>query len=258
VNSLNHLQRDFIDSVFQLDGAATQSILSQLNGTTQLSIKEQFKIYQQSIHDGLTNALQQIYPVCTELVGERYFYSMARKYILSNPSRSPDLTDYGESFSKYIKHHPVITTVPYLSDMAKLEWAYHRAFHAPNETGFNIESIYKYSAEQLTKCIFFLPDSHHFISSHFPIDRIWEMHQTANEDSLEIEKHAGYYFVFRKSYEIHIDRLTKHEYLFLKAVKQNIPFIEIYDQLADETIASKLLVHSLQMGWINHFTPENI
>lgn len=256
MNSLNHLQRNFIDSVFKLDATCTQNILNQLDETALLSTKEQLFIYQQSIHDGLINALQQIYPVCVKLVGDRYFYSMAKKYVLSTPSRSADLSHYGKSFSTYIKQHPVLTSVPYLSDIAKLEWAYHQIFHAKNETELNIESIYKYSAEQLTKCIFSLPISHHFITSHFPVDRIWEMHQSTSEDSLNIEESAGYYFVFRRSYEIHIDRITKQEYIFLKAIKQHKPFIEIYHQLADENITSSLLIRSLQMGWINHFTPD--
>ena len=55
---------------------------------------------------------------------------MARAHVEDEPPRSAVLMRYGASFPAFVAHFPPAASVPYLADMASLEWAWHVAYHA--------------------------------------------------------------------------------------------------------------------------------
>lgn len=253
MNNLTGFQHKFMDTVFKQNNASALSLKQQLTNTQQLSASEQLTIYTRGIHDGLINAMSQIYPVCEKLVGPRFFYSMAKQYILSFPSTAPDLAKYGDSFSEFIDSYQAADITPYLSHIAKLEWAYHRVFHAKDEPEFKIDEIYNFTVEKITECIFSLPDSHYFIESKYPLDKIWEINQLNSEKNLNIDISDRYFFIFRQGFSIHINELSRNEFLFLRAINKHKTFIEIFEQFSSEFDPSSMLIRCLQRGWINRF-----
>ena len=259
MNNLVEFQHYFIDTVFQRNTGSSAMLEDQLNSTEKLSVSEQLNIYTQGISDGLINAMSQIYPVCEKLVGPRFFYNMAKQYILSFPSSSPDLAKYGDSFSKFISSHQAADSIPYLSDITKLEWAYHKVFHAEDEPEFNLESIYNFSAEEITECVFSLANSHHFINSKYPLDKIWQINQSDTEEDINLNISNRHFIIFRQEFSIHIDELSRNEYLFLRSINQHKTFIEIYAEFSSEFEPSSMLILCLQRRWISRFQkPEQL
>ncbi len=63
-----------------------------------------------------------IYPVCCQLVGEIFFNATALSFINQCPCLSPDLGDYGKQFPDFIANFEPVKHLPYLSDVAHLEW----------------------------------------------------------------------------------------------------------------------------------------
>ena len=118
--SLHELQKQFSSSLKNDDGAISNYI----------SNPSHFKIYQNSILGTLQKALKEIYPVCLKLVGDEFFLDMVTIYINENPSFSPDLNEYGATLPNFINQFKPAETLAYLSDVTKLEWAWHRAYHA--------------------------------------------------------------------------------------------------------------------------------
>jgi len=251
MNSLAKFQVDFINASLLNNEQAIYSLKHTLRETPQLTTDAQISIYTNSINSGLVNALSNIYPVCEKLVGERFFHIMVLEYIQSYPSLSPDLANYGADFSLYLSSNKAVNSVPYLSDVAKLEWSYHRAFHSKDESEFDINTLAKYTAEQLTNCIFLLPASHKLIQSNYPVDDIWRINQTENEEQLILDDEPVYLFLYRKQHEIHIDKITKIEFIFLQKINSQQPFLDVCEQLTETAELSALLAKSLQSGWIN-------
>lgn len=253
MNNLTGFQHNFMDTVFQHNNAAALSLKQQLKCTEKLSASDQLNIYTQGIHDGLINAMSQIYPVCEKLVGSGFFYCMTKQYILSSPSTAPDLAKYGNSFSDFIDSYQAADSTPYLSHIAQLEWAYHRVFHAKDEPEFKIDPIYNFSVEKITECIFSLPDSHHFIESRYPLVKIWEMNQSDTGTNINFDISDRYFFIFRQGFSIHINEISKNETLFLNEINKHKTFIEIFEKFSSEFDPSSLLIHCLQRGWISRF-----
>ena len=88
-------------------------------------------VHRDTMLASLTHALESIYPACLRIVGPEFFRAMARRFASEVPSTSADLNDYGASFPDWLTRFPPAQELPYLPDVARLDWALHRARHEP-------------------------------------------------------------------------------------------------------------------------------
>ena len=77
-----------------------------------------------------SNALKSRFPVVEKIVGEEFFAAMARAFVTEKPPRSPLLAGYGDEFPAFIAAFAPARELPYLADVAQLEAARTRAYHA--------------------------------------------------------------------------------------------------------------------------------
>ena len=90
-----------------------------------LSAVQRIEIYRNNSIAARMNALRDIYPVCKVIVGEKCFNSLARHFVLANPSLQSDLNTYGETFFEELHQTltlPGFEEFEYLPDLARLEW----------------------------------------------------------------------------------------------------------------------------------------
>lgn len=80
------------------------------------------RIYRHSCSETQIAALRTAYPAVWALVGETFFAQTADGYRRAYPSRSGNLQVFGEHFAAYLRTLPQLRGVPYLPDVAKLEW----------------------------------------------------------------------------------------------------------------------------------------
>jgi len=89
-----------------------------------------FAVYRNNVVVSLVAALADTFPVVRELVGEEFFTAMARLYVAEQPPLSPVLAHYGDGFADWVVQFEPAAAVPCLADMARLERARVRAYHA--------------------------------------------------------------------------------------------------------------------------------
>ncbi len=87
-------------------------------------------IYRNNVRHAHVGALAAIFPAIRALVGEGYFDGMAAEFSNASPPMSAILAGYGASFSDHLAGRPELSRVPFLPDVARLEWAMNEAFHA--------------------------------------------------------------------------------------------------------------------------------
>jgi hypothetical protein len=87
-------------------------------------------VYRNNVAHSLIEALSARFPVICRLVGTDFFAALARLYIDADGPRSPVLAEWGESFADYLSGFPPLAAYPYMGDVARIEYARGRAFHA--------------------------------------------------------------------------------------------------------------------------------
>jgi hypothetical protein len=88
-----------------------------------------FLVHRNTVLSGLCEALRLSYPVTDKLVGGTFFDQAALAYARRHPPREPVLARYGAGFAGTLATHQGAGDLPYLADVARLEWAVDQAGH---------------------------------------------------------------------------------------------------------------------------------
>ncbi|WP_417599725.1 DNA-binding domain-containing protein [Pararhodobacter oceanensis] len=94
------------------------------------AVERRFLVYRNNVQHGLCSALSQRFPVVERLVGAEFFTAMGRAFAASHPPQTPVMIDWGAEFARFIEAFPPAAGLPYLGDVARLEWARGLAYHA--------------------------------------------------------------------------------------------------------------------------------
>ncbi len=142
-----------------------------------------FNVYRNNTAVSLTEAIADTYPVVRELVGDDFFDAMARAYVGENVPASPVLIDYGEEFADCIDGFEQAAAVPFLADVARVEWAWVQAYHAADRTSLHAEALQTVDPEALGEARLELHPSLHLIQSEWPAISIWSAHQNTDTEA---------------------------------------------------------------------------
>ena len=177
MNSLREQQESFARSVMVgVDESYASTICE--NG---LSGARRLGIYQNGISVGLRNALAGVYEVVQKLVGDEYFAHLAEHYVRGHPSTSGNVHDFGENLPQFLETISELEALPYLSDVARLEWAYHAAFHSPIGEMLNIDKLAQVPESKYERLHLLLSPACFLLRSDFPVLRIWQVNQDEYE-----------------------------------------------------------------------------
>jgi Putative DNA-binding domain len=157
--------------------------------------------------------LTNTYPTILELVGEEFFSAMACIFVEKNESHSGNLHQDGELFPSFLATFPHVSDLPYLSDVAKLDWAIHLAHYSIDSNSIGIETLASYTPEQFGQLSLVLHPAIAIVKSeHWPIYQILMMHHGENPANLN----AGgeQVWVWRDHWQL----LSSNDTLFLESL----------------------------------------
>jgi hypothetical protein len=138
-------------------------------------VARRFSVYRNNVQHGLTRALAARFPVVEQLVGAEFFAAMARVFIADALPSNPVLLHWGEAFPAFLESFPPVGHLLWLADVARLELARGRAYHAADAVPVAPESLAAADPERLRLTLH--PSVALFTSPH-PAVRIWEAHQS--------------------------------------------------------------------------------
>ncbi|NBZ86352.1 HvfC/BufC N-terminal domain-containing protein [Stagnihabitans tardus] len=150
-----------------------------LGGAAPVGISDpaRFAIYRNNVHVGLLAALSARFPVTEAVLGPAFFREAARAFLRQSPPLTPVLADWGEDFPDHLSH---LAEVPaYVPDLARLEAAWTRAYHAADAAPLTLEGL---ASLDLDRGMALHPAAQ-VLASAWPVGRIWAAHQgnTAQE-----------------------------------------------------------------------------
>jgi hypothetical protein len=253
MTSLAEIQDLFRDAVFETDAEqpAMNALSQHIDSTPGLSSIQHLEIYRRTVIGTLQRALGEIYPVCRRLVGEQFFAGMARIFARQYPSESPDLADYGKQFDAFITTFEPARELPYLADVARLEWCWHRAFHAPDEPALDPNSFSAVPVDDIERIVFWLPRSARLLQSVYPVEQIWKVNQPDWKGDLNVDlDHGGLnMIIWRQGNDMRIDELNDAAWDFLRKINDGAAMAD----LTRISSLDKLLPDCVQHGWIGGF-----
>jgi hypothetical protein len=144
-------------------------------------------IYRNNVLLRLTKSLRETYPVVCRLVDERFFDYAADAYIRTALPTEGCLSDYGDTFPAFLAAFRAASSLPYLPDLASLEWCVHCALRAAPLPTLRIESLAAQNCDPAMLRLRIAPWLG-YLASRYNVDRIWAAHQPEGlPGSLQVE-----------------------------------------------------------------------
>jgi hypothetical protein len=184
-----------------------------------------FRVYRNNVYAGLIDVLAGRFPVVARLVGEEFFRAMARVYVEREPPSSAVLLRYGASFANFIAGFPPAAEVPYLADMAALEWLRHSAYHAADAAPLPLHELAS-AADHAADAVLTFHPSLGIVRSPYPIVSIYELNASSGEVPRARLTGREDALVARSGLEVEIRRLPQGGAPFIVALKERRPIGE--------------------------------
>lgn len=181
-----------------------------------LSADQRLQVYRNNMQSALIASLRSVYPVTERLVGEAFFDAAAHAYLKTNPSHSGNVQDYGGAFSQFLNGFGPAGSLPYLGDVAALEWRRLQTALAPPHTPMDLVALAAVPKELQPELHFRHQPAARAFCSHFPVLTIWEYCQSASpEQDLDVDLSGECVLFARPALDVYMRRLTPGEYAFL-------------------------------------------
>lgn len=227
MQTLCEFQQGFARAVF--DTRAAERFASQVHARG-LSGPRRIQVYRNNLFANLSAALAATYPVTQRLVGEAYFQQVATAYVQQFPSVSGDIHRYGDRFGEFLDQRPDAVEHPYLTDVAALEWAYHRVFHSTQSPGMDLETLSTVPQADYPWLRFRLNKAARLLASSYPILRIWQVNQADwhGDQSVSLTEGPIHLLVKREAFQVAFHPLEAGEYVLLQELNKGETLAEAH------------------------------
>lgn len=186
-----------------------------------LAPRERLAVYRNTYLLTLVRALRLSYPAVERLVGAEFFEAAARGFIAGAPPRSSWLDEYGAGFAGFLERFAPAASLPYLGDVARLEWTVSRALRAPDAEPLDLAALAAVPVADQAGLRLLPQPSLSLLATQHPADAIWRAVLEEDEAALaalDLSAGPAWLLVQRGSAGVEVLRLAEPLWRFVHAL----------------------------------------
>jgi len=176
----------------------------------------------------LSEALASIYPATVSLVGQDCFSALAGSFVEQYPPSDPVLSLYGSNFADWLEARAELSDFPYLPGIARLEWTWNTAFHAPDAEPMTPDMMMQLASDGQEEGLLALHPSLHLIKSDYPVSDIREfaLNPASHPDGIRLEAGPSHIMILRPELQVQISEIDSGSYALLQALQKTSDLTE--------------------------------
>ncbi|HVO03667.1 MAG TPA: DNA-binding domain-containing protein [Candidatus Cybelea sp.] len=179
--ALRELQRQFARGMWSPSESGT--IEAWIEGDA-IAEADRLSIYRNTMTGVITNAMRLTYPVVERLVGAKFFAGAVGIFMAANLPRSAYLNAYGADFAAFLAGFTPAASLPYLPDVAALEWAVAGAAAADDAPALDARDLAGFDPIALEALRLIPHPSLRLVRLTTPADTIWRILTAGDEAEL--------------------------------------------------------------------------
>jgi hypothetical protein len=194
--------------------------LSALEITGPFTVPQLMSLYRNNFYISLSEYLLNCFPTVEALVGEAFFSQLAKAFILKCPLECASVEFYGAGFSEFIAGCEQAYSVPYLADIAQLDWAFDQAKSVVVFDDFPFAQLQLLNEHQQLRLYFQLQPKLKLMASNFPALSIWQGVKKGNLDNIDMQE--AEFVMIKPDAQIgaQCSKISIQEFDFLNQVQQ--------------------------------------
>lgn len=208
-----------LQRIFRATVTSADDILADRVNASRGPVSRRIAVYRNTVQKSLADVLAAAFPVTQRIVGVRFFHALATDFAVRHPPTVPQLSLYGAGFPDFIATHPQAQELPYLADVAWMEWARGEAYFAADALPLDPGALSAVPVEKLSEVKLFLHPAARLIRSFFPIFRIWSVNQPEILDVPAVDMHVSEnVLISRPQYEVFVRKIAAADAAFLSCL----------------------------------------
>ena len=174
------------------ESAASFSPLASLLAPSQFTPAQLVSIYRNNFIISLKQLLQQLFPVTQTLVGRDYFIQTSAQFIHQCALKEAHLNHYGSQFVSFLEQLNALEAMPFVVQMAALEWHLDRISHIYYEPNFDFTRLAQVDEDDYLNIQFTLASSCELLTSNINLIALHADLSAATRDAIKLTNVAHY------------------------------------------------------------------
>jgi hypothetical protein len=255
--SLRELQERFFASIARTPGAGPVSfdpvLVECIAERGPLGAAARVEIYAQMYYARLFDVLKEDFPRVAAILGGDRAHAVISAYLAQHPSTHPSLRQLGCCFPDFLRNCQETAELPFLVDLAMLEWARLEVFDAPDAEPLRVEHLQSLTPEEWPGLTLRLIPALRVVQSEWPVHEIWQAAEAEDAPTLyELHPDRTTLRVWRNGFSVYHTKIDALEYAVLTHVMAGESFAAVCGALesllpAEETATC---IGSLLLRWI--------
>jgi hypothetical protein len=185
-----------------------------------LSPMQRVGFYRTNVFGNYLDGLRATYRCVENLVGGGCFAYYAERFIRETPSRSGDLNRYGGEFADFLASNPIADQLPYLPDVARLEWLLDEVFYEADHAPLDLQRLAQVPEEWYGELRFELHPACRLLRSPYPVRRIWEVSQPgySGDQTVSLDSGCDHLLLRREGFDPVVEAVSAAEFALFTAL----------------------------------------
>lgn len=249
MNKLLRMENKFQDYLLH----ANPEILQHVVSTSKVPADVRLGIYSYAYRVRLQEALMSSYPVLQIYLGYEQFEELCNAYIDLRPSQCRSIRWFGDQLAEFLRHQPIYKELPYLSELAQLEWTMALVFDAADSDVLHLEDMQHIPPEAWGSMQLRIHPSAHRLALSWNVVQIWRAiidEQTPAKPQQSESTVA--WILWRKELLSQYSSIPDDEAWAINAMIDGLTFGELCEGLCQWVDEQNAGMHaaSLLKGWI--------
>lgn len=200
-------------------------------------------------------ALLESFPAVHHVVGERAFTGMVYRFLPELPEKEYNLNRVGRALADFLRRDPLTERLPFLSDLATLEWRLVEAFHAPSLEPFELGRCAEWREVDWRRAQFRFQPAVSVTCSNWPIREIWQARTLPlQEIKIDLVGRTDRVLVYRRGLAVECESLGESEAKLLCSLLGGLRLGEALEAIepgeAEDTDLSQWFARWVSLGLI--------
>ncbi len=241
---LRAVQQAFLRGVLTRQEDVPEGLRPLLRQPPAGSIDARWQVYAHGFLARLVEAIENDYPTLAKVLGSGPLRSLTARYLLRFPPRSHDLGRFGDRLAAFLETDALAGDLPFLADLARLEWAVAEAFVASDLPELSWADLARLGPEAATEAPLTLRPGTALVSSMWPILEIWSCRDQPTEAiDVPLSRAARAVLVSRRGIEIVCRPAASLEVVLFRATESGRRLADVLD---DDGERVEELVHAFR------------
>jgi Putative DNA-binding domain len=183
--------RPALDALARKGELERPSLDDLFTGDERMPAADRLDIYANMYFFRLLDCLREDYPKVAAVLGGDRFHNLVTDYLLRHPSDRPDLRHLGRHLPGFVATHDLSAEYPYLSDLARLEWARADVFDAADAQPIGREELSRLPQDRAGEARLGLIPAFELLRFEHDVVRVWRGLEEAGPEGQAMQPRDG-------------------------------------------------------------------